>query len=711
MSIRWKLLILLLTMALVPLVFVAVLDRHGMLSLGRDLAVQARQSLTDRTGEQLQQLIRNQAALVTQQRETLQHLLLAQARAVDRCLAAEPPADAKVYLAEDFDRGDNIPADTKPSSKHYRFLADGPGVPIPVSYSQQAFKLAPGVSPEAVAPEIARLSRMSAEYRFRYQAMSDLIYWQYTATESGVHSSYPGHGGYPAEYDPRQRQWYTLAKERGQLCWIGPYFDASSEQLILTIAAPVHRPDGSFAGVTGLDVTEADIVEHMKLPATWSEAARAILVQLQPAGEEGQFEAAIIAQPGYHRKGERWSTPFDAERLESEDTEEFGRLLADMAQGQWGQRQMPYLGRDCLWVYGPVGDQGGYLVLILPYAEVVAQAAAAGREILDRTGHQLQTDALVAGAVILVVVACAVVGSRSVTRPLRRLAAAADRIAKGDLEARVRIKTGDELGLLGRTFNAMVPQLQDRLRLKQSLALAMEVQQHLLPSGPPQVKGLDVAGQSIYCDETGGDYYDYLDLSELAPGLLGVAIGDVTGHGIAAAMLMTTGRALLRSRAVQPGSLAELMNDMNRCLSGDMSRGRFMTLFYMVIDARSRQVRWASAGHDPAIVFDPETDAFSELEGSGLPLGIEAGWAYRESGPVTLKPGQVVLLGTDGIWESRNPQGDFFGKDALREVIRRNADAPAERISKAVTEVLAQFRKDHAQEDDVTLVVIKVLAT
>jgi sigma-B regulation protein RsbU (phosphoserine phosphatase) len=256
----------------------------------------------------------------------------------------------------------------------------------------------------------------------------------------------------------------------------------------------------------------------------------------------------------------------------------------------------------------------------------------------------------------------------------------------------------------------MVPQLQDRMRLRQSLALAMEVQQHLLPSGPPQIEGLDVAGQSIYCDQTGGDYYDYLDLSELEPGLLGVAIGDVTGHGIAAALMMTTGRALLRSRALQPGSLAELMNDLNRYLAADMSRGRFMTLFYMVMEARTRQVRWVSGGHDPAIIYDPASGKFSELAGGDVPLGVDASWQYHELGPVELKPGQTILLGTDGIWESRDPQGEFFGKEALREVIRRHAQAPAGQISRAVTDTLAQFRKERAQEDDVTLVVIKLLA-
>jgi len=171
---------------------------------------------------------------------------------------------------------------------------------------------------------------------------------------------------------------------------------------------------------------------------------------------------------------------------------------------------------------------------------------------------------------------------------------------------------------------------------------------------------------------------------------------------------MATARAVLRSRATQPASLAELMNGINKCLAPDMAGGRFMTLCYMMIDTRTRQVRWASAGHDPAILYDPRTDSFSELAGGGIPLGIEPSWRYTESGPLALEQGQIIVIGTDGIWEARNVQRKFFGKDALREIIHQNADRPAQDISDAITAALSTFRQESPQEDDVTLIVIKV---
>jgi sigma-B regulation protein RsbU (phosphoserine phosphatase) len=179
---------------------------------------------------------------------------------------------------------------------------------------------------------------------------------------------------------------------------------------------------------------------------------------------------------------------------------------------------------------------------------------------------------------------------------------------------------------------------------------------------------------------------------------------------VAAALLMTSARALLRTRAGRIGSGSELMNELNRHLSADTPVGRFMTLFYMVLDADAKSVRWASAGHDPAIVYDPAADTFDELAGRDIPLGIELSWQYRESRRDRLPAGCVIVIGTDGIWEARNPRHEQFGKDRLRDAVRRNAGTTAAEIKRAITDSLRAFRQDVPQQDDVTLVVVKVLA-
>ena len=138
--------------------------------------------------------------------------------------------------------------------------------------------------------------------------------------------------------------------------------------------------------------------------------------------------------------------------------------------------------------------------------------------------------------------------------------------------------------------------------IKQSLDLAREVQQNLLPHKNPQQKRLDIAGRSIYCDETGGDYYDFISRDSGENGPLAIAIGDVSGHGISSALLMATVRSSLRQRLSQPGDADGIISDVNRQLAQDVEdSGQFMTLFYLMIDPTKKQLQWVRAGHDPAI--------------------------------------------------------------------------------------------------------------
>jgi sigma-B regulation protein RsbU (phosphoserine phosphatase) len=260
--------------------------------------------------------------------------------------------------------------------------------------------------------------------------------------------------------------------------------------------------------------------------------------------------------------------------------------------------------------------------------------------------------------------------------------------------------------------------LADRFRIlslehamiKQSLDLAREVQQNLLPHNNPQMDRLDIAGQSIYCDETGGDYYDYITSHTGANGQITIAVGDVSGHGISSALLMATVRASLRQRLSQPGNAGDIVTDVNRLLVEDVEdSGQFMTLFYLDIDATEMQVSWVRAGHDPAIFYDPGTDSFTELGGTGIALGIDEDWKFEEYSKTDLNTGQLIFLSTDGIWEALNPQGDMFGKERICEIIRKNSSLPANDIIDLIIEALRKFQKDAPIEDDITLVVIKMV--
>ena len=299
--------------------------------------------------------------------------------------------------------------------------------------------------------------------------------------------------------------------------------------------------------------------------------------------------------------------------------------------------------------------------------------------------------------------------AKSILLPIKGMRDLVKRVRKGEFHHTVAVVSNDELGVLGDGMNEMTAGLVERERMRRSLDMAREVQQALLPRHPPKVSGLDIASTSVYCDETGGDYFDFIDSDNAPAGRVSVVIGDVAGHGIPAALLMATARAFLRQRSVQPGGLSRVVSDVNRLLAHDVEdSGGFMTLFYLTIDGKSRQLNWVRAGHDPAIFYDPASDVFEPLHGAGIALGVNPDAHYEHCEKDNLVKDQIIVLATDGIWEARNPGGEMFGKDSIYRVVRQNAAASAGEILTAVFDALSRFCGLQRPEDDMTMVVIKM---
>jgi sigma-B regulation protein RsbU (phosphoserine phosphatase) len=356
------------------------------------------------------------------------------------------------------------------------------------------------------------------------------------------------------------------------------------------------------------------------------------------------------------------------------------------------------------------------LASILPLILMAVLSYTRARMMLEMDpGQVIQSLLYLTAFLLIVTLAVAIILSRmfstGIVDPIRQMEAAMAQVEKGDLTATVTVNSNDELGALGENFNQMTEGLKDRYRMRQSLDLAKEVQQNLLPAENPHFPGLDIAGISIYCDETGGDYFDFFDSAAAEARRYGVVIGDVSDHGIASALLMASARAFLRQRSALSGNIAEIVGDVNRQLTRDVEdTGRFLTLFYLQIDMAHRRLNWVRAGHEPALLYDPATDLFEDLTGEGMALGVDDSWQYVENTRDHLSTGQVILLSTDGIWEARNPQGQMFGREAISDLIRRQAQADAEQIQDAILAALNRFQQGLASADDATLVVIKVTA-
>jgi len=311
-------------------------------------------------------------------------------------------------------------------------------------------------------------------------------------------------------------------------------------------------------------------------------------------------------------------------------------------------------------------------------------------------------------AVLAFAALLALAQSRAILRPVRTLSATADRIAGGDLDARANIGTDDELGRLARAFDRMVPQLTERLKLKESLAVAGEVQRELLPQAPPEFPGLDVYGANEPYEQVGGDYFDFLDLRATGDPRLAVVVGDVVGHGIAAALLMATARAHVRSRARPMPGLGRLFDELNERLSADLTEEQFMTLAVYAFDPGAKRVDWTSAGQDAAFHYRVETGAIEERRVKNVPLGIMDDWEYGADSRDDLREGDVLLIGTDGIWETRNASGEEFGKERLRRILAKRHAEPSRAIVETVLAEVRRFRGDLPNQDDVTLVCVRI---
>ena len=299
--------------------------------------------------------------------------------------------------------------------------------------------------------------------------------------------------------------------------------------------------------------------------------------------------------------------------------------------------------------------------------------------------------------------------SRNLSIPFQGIIRTLREIRNGNFDKRVQVMSNDEIGYTGDAINEMIKGLIEREKIQQALDLAREIQQNLLPRGTLQFDGVDIAGKSVYCDETGGDYYDFMPIGRGGDKKIGIVIGDVSGHGISSALLMSSVRASLRQRAFLPGSTADIISDVNHQLVTDIEdSGQFMTMFFMTLDIASKHIDWVRAGHDPAILYNLESDSFDELGGPGIALGVDGNWNFNAHEKEGFPGGRIIFLGTDGVWEVRNRSGEMLGKEPIRDTIRKNSSSSAERILEAIFTTLDDFIGHARIEDDITSVVVKI---
>lgn len=245
-------------------------------------------------------------------------------------------------------------------------------------------------------------------------------------------------------------------------------------------------------------------------------------------------------------------------------------------------------------------------------------------------------------------------------------------------------------------------------RVKQETELADEIRQALLPKGIPQIKNAQIASLYKVAREIGGDYFDFVWVDEND---LGIAVADIAGKGVSASLVMSAIRTALRLQARQNPDPAAVLEKVDSFIAPEMPKGMFVTMFYAIIDLRTKEMKCASAGHTPGLLYRLAENKLIRLNPRGLPLGLTLSVSGQERDSLTIQmvEGDLLVLYTDGITECMNPQGQQFGLNRLTEFLQTNGNLSADLIAKSLDQKLLEFSSRAEPKDDITLVLFKQL--
>lgn len=244
----------------------------------------------------------------------------------------------------------------------------------------------------------------------------------------------------------------------------------------------------------------------------------------------------------------------------------------------------------------------------------------------------------------------------------------------------------------------------EKQRIERDLNIARDIQQGLLPDADAKLVGFDIAGWNKPADQTGGDCYDYLPLSD---GSLAVTIADATGHGIGPALMIAECRALFRATISMSHNLAEAVTRVNNLLCEDLPDDRFVTAFFGLIEPTTSSLLFISAGHGPIIKYIRATDEIIELKANGVPLGIMADIPFSDPDTFHMTTGDMMIVITDGFFEWQRDDKEQFGLERIYKLIRENRDKPCKEIIALLHKAVLDFAPGSVQADDLTAVMIK----
>jgi sigma-B regulation protein RsbU (phosphoserine phosphatase) len=320
----------------------------------------------------------------------------------------------------------------------------------------------------------------------------------------------------------------------------------------------------------------------------------------------------------------------------------------------------------------------------------------------------------------LLFIAIALIGivpiSTRLTRHLGTLGDAARRIAQGDYTTRVPVKGRDEIGRLGVAFNQMAADVEkhqksaiEQERIKRELELGRQIQSEMLPHAPLKLGLTEIKGVSVPAREVGGDFFNYFEIGTGAgegPRKVALLVGDVSGKGVGAALLMANIQASLRTRLALGQDLSVLADQLDRDIEANSPGPVYATLFVGILDPATRMLRYVNAGHHPQYVLRKD-GALERMASSGLPVGLVAGRGHKEHA-VQLNAGDLLFFYTDGCVEAESETGDMFGAERLESLLVSFATAGTGDVLEKVESAINAFRGRQEPFDDATMMAVRV---
>jgi len=541
-------------------------------------------------------------------------------------------------------------------------------------------------------------------------------------TESGLMRGYPWISALAPTYDHRQRSWYKKTVEKGDVVWSETYIDATDNDLIVTCSKPFYDTAKNLLGAVEADVTLKDLNEKI-LSTQVGKAGYVFLID---------HKGKIIAHPGLKVGNTKWDEKYITENLLASKSREVREITAQMIAGKTGVHRFsgdPIIeGDDKYIAYAPLEITGWSIGVVLPVSEVIAPALATQKKILRDTRN---TKTHISSAIkkvqvifisifliiTLVVILVAVWISRQVTRPIVQLSQGAKVVGEGNLDYQFDIKTGDEIEDLAVSFNNMTLDLKEFMaelqrttaakeRIESELEIARQIQTSMLPRifPPFPARGeIDVFAMMQAAKEVGGDFYDFFLIGE---NKLGFLIGDVSGKGVPAALFMAISKALLKTEALRGLEPDQVLFEVNRNLYPDNDACMFVTLFCAVMDLSTGEVQYASAGHNPPLIFSAPTGFDYLSVPKDFVVGPMPDTEY-ETKSFMMQPGDMIFLYTDGVTEAMNPENKMFTEEKLKNKLNELTGKDVTEVIHGIHREVKTFARDAEQSDDITMLTVK----